>query len=92
LFLAFKKRSSVRVQVLLVSRSESAGARLAAIECVFNIVTRLREEYLGLLPESLPFLAELLEDSDTAVLARCKDLVKLLEELSDENLEGYLKM
>jgi U3 small nucleolar RNA-associated protein 10 len=80
------------VQVLLVSRSENADARLAAIECVFNIVTRLREEYLGLLPESLPFLAELLEDSDTAVLARCKDLVKLLEELSDENLEGYLKM
>ena len=79
------------LQVLLVARSEDARCRLAAIECTYNVVARLREEFLGLLPESLPFLSELLEDSDSAVLARSRDLVRLLEELSDENLEEYLK-
>lgn len=79
------------MQVLLLSRSDVAGVRLTSIECVYNIVARLREEYLGLLPESLPFLSELLEDSDTVVLARSRELVKLLEELSDENLEDYLR-
>ena len=79
------------LQVLLVARSEEPRCRLAAIECTYNVVARLREEFLGLLPESLPFLSELLEDSDSAVLARAKDLVKLLEELSDENLDDYLK-
>lgn len=79
------------LQVLLLCRSEVAGTRLAAIECVHNMVARLREEYLGMLPESLPFLSELLEDSDSAVLARSRALVKLLEELSDESLEEYLK-
>ena len=75
----------------MVSRSDIPGSRLAAIECMYNLVVRLREDYLGLLPESLRFLSELLEDSDNAVLGRSKDMVKLLEELSDENLEEFLK-
>jgi U3 small nucleolar RNA-associated protein 10 len=79
------------VQVLLVTRSEHAPSRLVALEIVYNIVTRLREEYLVLLPESLPFLSELMEDSDIAVEARTQELVKLLEELSEEKLDDYLK-
>lgn len=79
------------VQVLLVTRSEHSASRLVALEIVYNIVTRLREEYLVLLPESLPFLSELMEDSDIAVEARTQELVKLLEELSEEKLDDYLK-
>lgn len=79
------------LQVLLVTRSEHSESRLAALEVVYNIVSRLREEYLVLLPESLPFLSELMEDSDIAVEARTQELVKLLEELADEKLDDYLK-
>ena len=52
---------------------------------------RLNEEYLTLLPETLPFLAELLEDSELAVEARAAALVKQLEALSGESLEQYLR-
>jgi hypothetical protein len=41
--------------------------------------------------QTLPFLSELLEDPDSAVEARAQDIVKLLEEVSGEKLDEYLK-
>lgn len=79
------------LQVLLLTRSDVVAVRLAAIETTFNVVTALREEFLQLLPETLPFLAELLEDSERAVEARAQDVVKLLESLSEEDLAEYLQ-
>ena len=52
---------------------------------------RLSEEYLALLPETLPFLAELLEDAELAVEARAQRVVRQLEALSGESLEQYLR-
>jgi U3 small nucleolar RNA-associated protein 10 len=74
-----------------LTRREEATCRLAAVEVIHNLVGRLREEYLTLLPESLPFLSELLEDSSPAVLARTQELTKVLEELSEEDLQEYLR-
>lgn len=39
-------------------------ARRRALAVTHGVVAALREEYALLLPESLPFLAELLEDED----------------------------
>ncbi len=58
---------------------------------VLQLVGRLSEEYLALLPETLPFLAELLEDAELAVEARAQALVRQLEQLSGESLEQYLR-
>lgn len=44
-----------------------------------------------LLPETLPFLAELLEDAESAVEARAASVLRALEELSGESLADYLK-
>ena len=41
--------------------------------------------------QTLPFLSELIEDPDTAVESRAQDVVKLLEEVSGEKLDEYLK-
>ena len=79
------------MQVLLLTRSEAPGVRLAATEVVYNLVAALKEEFLQLLPETLPFLSELLEDSDGAVEARTRDIIKLLETLSEEDLSEYLR-
>lgn len=73
------------------TRSPSARTRLAALEAAAQLVSRLREEYLVLLPEALPFLAELLEDPELAVEARAKELLRQLEALSGESLEQYLQ-
>ena len=75
----------------MVTRSSSPSARLAGLEAAGQLASRLREEYLLLLPESLPFLSELLEDGDPRVEARAQEVVALLEELSGEKLDGYLR-
>ncbi len=103
-------------RVLMSTRGgSSVRTRLLALEVVANLVERLREEYLVLLPEvsergsrfgmiqrpfdrqpflspqTIPFVAELLEDSELAVETRTQQLVALLEEISGEKLDGYMK-
>lgn len=75
----------------MLTRSEAAGTRLAAVEAAFNLATRLRTDIVALLPETLPFLSELLEDSAAAVAARNGELVALLEDISGEDLQEYLR-
>jgi U3 small nucleolar RNA-associated protein 10 len=78
-------------QVLMRMRSESAYERLQATAVVAGLVRRLSEEYLMLLPEALPFLAELLEDPEPPVEAAAQALLAQLEQLSGESLEQYLQ-
>lgn len=76
---------------LMMTRHASARVRRVAVEVVSQLVDRLREEYLVLLPEALPFLSELLEDADAAVAARVRNVILQLEEISGEKLDEYLK-
>ena len=78
-------------QVLMVTRSEAPQERTRALAVTAGLVERLREDYLGLVPEALPFLAELLEDPEPQVVAATQILIARLEELSGEDLSQYLK-
>ncbi|KAG2433890.1 hypothetical protein HXX76_008243 [Chlamydomonas incerta] len=77
---------------LMITRSSEPRVRALALEVVAQLVDRLREEYLVLLPESLPFISELLEDVDAGVAARVRQVVTQLEEISGEKLDEYLKI
>ncbi|MEW5318749.1 MAG: hypothetical protein WDW38_009944 [Sanguina aurantia] len=77
--------------VLMQSRRGSPRTRRLALATVSLLVAQLREEYLVLLPETLPFLAELLEDIDVGVEAAAQGVVVALEEVSGEKLDQYLK-
>jgi len=79
-------------RVLMATRSPALRPRLLALEVLVQVVERLREEYLPLLPETIPFLAELLEDVEPAVEARAQALMALLEDVSGEKLDQYLKI
>ena len=48
------------------------------------------QEFLVLLPETIPFMAELLEDESPYVETLCRRLKELIEELSGEELDPYL--
>lgn len=72
------------------SRSDRPAVRTAALMCVEALFSKLAEEYLVLLPETIPFLAELMEDDDIEVEALVKKLVKRIENLSGEKLTNYL--
>ena len=53
----------------------------------FNLVG---EEYIVMLPESIPFLSELMEDDSAEVEALCQKVVKEIEDVSGEDLQEYL--
>jgi len=75
----------------MATRSGSGRARCLALEVVGALVGRLREEYLVLLPETLPFLAELLEDPEVRVEGRAQSVLQQLEGVAGESLAQYLK-
>lgn len=70
------------------SRSE---VRQAGIACLLSLMKSLGEEYMVLLPECLPVLSELLEDSDETIASLAKETVTLAEELIGESLEESLR-
>lgn len=78
-------------KLLMHTRSEHAQTRFIALKVIKKMVERLQEEYLIFLPETLPFLAELLEDSHGGVENESREIIQLLEQVSGEDLEQYLK-
>ena len=80
------------LQVLMCTRSDDAVERRRALEVILQLVGRLGEEYVMLLPEAMPFLAELLEDPELHIQNGTRELLRKLEEITGENLDEYLKV
>ncbi|KAK9866983.1 hypothetical protein WJX84_002095 [Apatococcus fuscideae] len=77
-------------QVLMATRSRDAKQKQRALKVISGFLGRAQEEYLVLLPESLPFLAELLEDPELGVSSLAQEILRQLEEISGESLDQYL--
>ena len=75
------------------------STRSASVECCvgslrlhlsLSFLQQVGEDYLSLLPESLQFISELLEDDSELVATKVAELVNLIEELSGEEIGNYL--
>ncbi|KAH3916710.1 U3 small nucleolar RNA-associated protein 10 [Parastagonospora nodorum] len=77
--------------LLRYMRSDSAATRLATVKCEQSLTTRLGEEWLGLLPEMLPFISELREDDDEMVERETQRWISQVEGVLGESLEGMLQ-
>lgn len=71
------------------TRSEMVRSRLLGLRVVKYLIENLKEEYLVLLAETIPFLAELLEDVELPVKTLAQEILKELESMSGENLREY---
>ncbi|KAL9235552.1 hypothetical protein vseg_010302 [Gypsophila vaccaria] len=80
---------SLNHEVLMQTRSEKVRARLLGLRIVKYLVENLKEEFLVLLAETIPFLAELLEDVELPVKTLAQEILKELETMSGENLREY---
>ncbi|KAG6459680.1 hypothetical protein O3G_MSEX011528 [Manduca sexta] len=76
-------------QILLKTRHNDAEIRLTALDCLVAMATHLGSSWLPLLAESVPFLAELLEDGDQKIETATKDAIRKLEQILGEPLEKY---
>ncbi|CAH2054802.1 unnamed protein product [Thlaspi arvense] len=76
-------------EVLMQTRSESVRSRILSLRSVKQMLDNLKEEYLVLLAETIPFLVELLEDVELSVKSLAQDIIKQMEEMSGESLSQY---
>uniref|UniRef100_A0A7N8YDN3 HEAT repeat-containing protein 1 n=1 Tax=Mastacembelus armatus TaxID=205130 RepID=A0A7N8YDN3_9TELE len=56
---------TLNYQVLLKTRHRDAKVRFSALLMLMELAAKLKENYMVLLPETIPFLAELMEGEDT---------------------------
>ncbi|KAK7534940.1 uncharacterized protein J3D65DRAFT_629488 [Phyllosticta citribraziliensis] len=77
--------------ILKYMRSDSASTRLAAVKAEHALTEAIGEEWLGLLPEMLPFISELQEDEDEQVEQETARWIRRIEEVLGESLEGMLQ-
>ena len=80
---------TLHYQLLLKSRNNSPHVRLASLSALSALVEKLGEDYLALLPEAIPFLAELLEDDVHEVEVAAQTTVQHLENILGEPLQKY---
>ncbi|KAF2423501.1 U3 small nucleolar RNA-associated protein 10 [Tothia fuscella] len=73
--------------ILKLMRSDDAEVRLAAVKTEMELTEGLGEVWLGMVPEMLPFVSELLEDEEGDVEREAKRWVGRVEELLGESLE-----
>ena len=52
---------------------------------------KMRERYLVILNDTIPFISELLEDEDERVEQAAKRIVLRIEQLTGESINEYLK-
>ncbi|XP_035755575.1 HEAT repeat-containing protein 1 [Egretta garzetta] len=70
-------------------RHTSPKVRFAALLALVEVAQKLKENYLVLLPESIPFLAELMEDECEEVEQQCQKTIQQLEVILGEPLQSY---
>ncbi|KAF1996325.1 U3 small nucleolar RNA-associated protein 10 [Amniculicola lignicola CBS 123094] len=72
-------------------RAEESHTRLATVKCEQALTEKLGEEWLGLLPEMLPFISELREDDNERVEIETQKWIQMMEGVLGEDLEGMLQ-
>ena len=69
----------------------SLQIRLTVLDIVQVFVEKRGENYLTVLPDSVNFLVEALEDDDQRVENRCRALIKKMEEVFGQSVESYFE-
>ena len=82
---------TLNTALLLRTRHSSPHVRFAALRCAAALYVRLGLPYLALLPETVPFVAELMEDDNIEVERVCQALIRHIETISGESMENYLR-
>ncbi|XP_035827945.1 HEAT repeat-containing protein 1 [Aplysia californica] len=76
-------------QILLKTRHEDPKVRIWAISAVDAFHKQLGEDYTQLVPETIPFLAELMEDESDEVEKHTQKVLAAMETSVGENLQEY---
>lgn len=76
-------------QILLKTRHNLPAIRLIGLNCLCAVAKQLKQDFLPLLPETVPFLAELLEDEEDIVEKSAQTVIQEMEGFTGEPLQKY---
>lgn len=76
-------------QILLKTKSSSVHVRMAALDVLNLFSKKIGDIYNSYLSETVPFLAELMEDPIEEVEEKVQELIKELEEMLGESLQDH---
>jgi len=78
-------------KILYTTRNENNDIKLACLDVLVHFYTHLGEQVLSIVPESVPFLSELMEDTDDRVEEKCGKLIELMEgQLGKDSITSVL--
>ncbi|KAL4640133.1 HEAT repeat-containing protein 1 [Arapaima gigas] len=80
---------ALNYQILLKTRHSSSKVRFSALLILVELSKKLKENYMVLLPESIPFLAELMEDECEEVEHQAQKVIQEMEVILGESLQSY---
>ena len=80
----------LNVALLKQTRDEVPAIRYGALYCVYKLFESLGMPALGILPETMTYLSELMEDDNIEVERLVQRFIKVIENLSGEPIQKYL--
>jgi U3 small nucleolar RNA-associated protein 10 len=72
-------------------QSEKSLVKSVSIFTIQAIYHKLGTPFIIMLPELIPYLAELLEDDDNFIIDSAKALIEKIEDISGQDLADYFK-
>lgn len=79
----------INCQIMLKARHRLPEVRSICIDTTLAVAERLGENFLPLLPDSIPFLAELMEDEQENIEIKTRKAVQQMEKYVNEPIESY---
>jgi len=73
------------------SNHENSKVRFLSIVTINALVDKLKEGYIVLFNDLMPYLTETLDDEDSEVAAVSKFLATVLETLTGEDIKEYIR-
>lgn len=80
---------TLNYQILLKARHSDAKVRFSSLLMLMEVASKLKENYMVLLPETIPFLAELMEDECEEVELQVQKVIQEMENILGEPLQSY---
>ena len=80
----------VNHSLLTKTQHQNANVRLATLHCLDLLVTKMADDYSSVLPDTVPYLAPLMEDDDPTVESACKDLAAKLDNILGEPIAKFI--
>ena len=78
-------------ELLNLIREDSYVTKLLVLKTITISFETLKERYLSQVGDIIPYVSELLEDSNTEVKKCAVDLLKCIEKLTGESYQTYLE-